>query len=105
MDNKTFAIIKNNIITNLVASDDPDAVPILKELTEADAVVDASNFSIAFIGAEVRDGNVVPRKPFDSWIWDEASFSWQPPKPMPVLDNTVFVWDNEQSDWIAVPLP
>ena len=47
----------------------------------------------------VYDGKrFIPPQPFKSWVWDEKSFSWLPPKPAP-QDKCLYRWDEEKGDW------
>ena len=40
----------------------------------------------------------IPPKPFDSWILNEASYSWQAPTLMPE-DGQGYVWNEESGSW------
>jgi hypothetical protein len=43
----------------------------------------------------------IPPKPFNSWILDEESCSWNAPKERP--DNEIlYFWDEESLDWIIL---
>jgi hypothetical protein len=44
-----------------------------------------------------RDAFIAP-KPFDSWILDEETCQWQPPKPYPA-DGSPYVWNDKKSEW------
>ena len=49
----------------------------------------------------VRDA-FIPPKPFESWILNEETCQWNPPKPMPKdasFDNPYF-WDEETVNWV-----
>lgn len=46
---------------------------------------------------------------YPSWIWDEASYNWQPPLPMPEdvrsVDNPngkIYEWDESVVNWVEV---
>ena len=39
------------------------------------------------------------RKPFDSWVFDEATFSWNAPTSRP-SDNEDYRWDEPSRAWI-----
>jgi hypothetical protein len=41
----------------------------------------------------------IPLKPFDSWILDEATATWQPPTPMPEGN---YMWDEETLSWLEI---
>lgn len=40
------------------------------------------------------------RKPFPSWVGDEATMSWAPPVPMPA-DGNPYYWDEPSTSWKA----
>jgi hypothetical protein len=42
-----------------------------------------------------------PLCPFDSWVWDEKTKSWQAPIPYP-LDGNKYVWNEETFSWLLV---
>lgn len=42
---------------------------------------------------EVDNDRFIPIKPFDSWIWDENSYSWIP--PIPIIDNDNSIWNED----------
>lgn len=52
----------------------------------------------------------IPPKPFASWILDENTGSWNPPKSMPSDAGTgdppkMYMWDESITDWTEVPPP
>lgn len=47
------------------------------------------------------DGAFIPPKPFDSWVLDEATYSWVAPIPMPE-DGGKYVWDENEGDWVEL---
>ena len=42
-----------------------------------------------------------PRKPFDSWHWDEEMYSWQPPFDKP-NDGIPRRWDESVKNWVEI---
>jgi hypothetical protein len=42
----------------------------------------------------------IPPKPFDSWVLDEATATWEAPVPMPEEGN--YKWDEETISWLEV---
>lgn len=40
----------------------------------------------------------IPPKPHESWILDEETCKWYPPKPYP-SDGKVYIWDESTVDW------
>lgn len=99
---KTFAVIKNNIITNLVVSDDADAESILSLLIpDADRIQNCEELPNAYIGGKIENGKVIPLQPFPSWLWSEDEFNWIPPVAKPGED---FFW-HEPDGWVQAPSP
>jgi hypothetical protein len=43
----------------------------------------------------------VPPQPFSSWVLDEETCQWQPPTPYPE-DGSVYLWSEEETDWVEV---
>lgn len=43
----------------------------------------------------------IPQKPFDSWVLNESTFSWDPPIPYP-SDGKFYNWDEETKTWVEV---
>lgn len=57
------------------------------------------NFASAgFFYDEERDA-FIPPKIFESWLLDEETCQWVPPKPYPT-DEKIYIWDEEAQDWI-----
>jgi hypothetical protein len=48
-----------------------------------------------------RDAFISP-KPFESWELDEDTCQWQSPVPYPEDTETVYQWDEDQLNWVAV---
>jgi hypothetical protein len=40
-----------------------------------------------------------PKKPYESWIYDEENYKWIPPVPYP-YDGKNYVWDENEKIWI-----
>jgi len=49
---------------------------------------------------EQLDG-FIPPKPYDSWILDESKGIWEAPVAYPA-DDTIYTWDEEAGNWVAV---
>lgn len=41
----------------------------------------------------------IPPKPFDSWVLNESTFTWNPPVSMPE-DGKQYKWDEQSLSWI-----
>lgn len=44
------------------------------------------------------------RRPFPSWVFDEATLTWSAPIPMPT-DGKMYKWDDATTSWIAQERP
>lgn len=47
-----------------------------------------------------RDAFIAP-KPYDSWILDEDTCTWQAPVPYPE-DGEIYQWDEDNQEWVLV---
>lgn len=52
---------------------------------------------IGFIYDEATD-RFLPPKDYPSWLWNEESYNWIPPKPRP--DAGFWIWDESVVDWV-----
>lgn len=52
---------------------------------------------IGFTYDQQRDA-FIPPKPFDSWLLNEETCSWEAPFPMPI-DGKKYVWDESTLSW------
>lgn len=43
----------------------------------------------------------IPPKPFESWVLNETTFTWEAPIPMP-QDGAYYKWDETSGDWVEV---
>lgn len=44
----------------------------------------------------------IPPKPFDSWVLDEETATWEAPTPMPEGD-ILYIWDEPTLSWVEIP--
>lgn len=59
--------------------------------------------SIGFTYDEVRDA-FIPPQPFPSWTLNEETCLWESPVPMPDNSSSNYVWDEDQQQWLEIPL-
>jgi hypothetical protein len=43
-----------------------------------------------------------PPKPFNSWVMNNATWTWEAPVPYPT-DGNVYTWNEAATNWIQVP--
>lgn len=53
--------------------------------------------SIGYFYSEELDA-FIPTKPFESWVFDEETCTWNPPLPRPQNGGT-YQWDEETLNW------
>lgn len=59
------------------------------------------NFAgVGFTYDSVRDA-FIPPKPYNSWVLDEDSCTWNPPVACP-QDGKIYAWDESQQNWVKV---
>jgi hypothetical protein len=49
---------------------------------------------------EERDA-FIPPQPYESWVLDEATYSWVAPIPYPG-DGGTYTWNESEGDWVEV---
>jgi hypothetical protein len=97
---KKFAIVKNDIVENIVNAED---ILIAQSLVgnSFTAIEETEETRPAFIGGQFYKEKFLPIKPYDSWKLDEETVSWVPPIPFPKLgEETYCEWDEKNKDWI-----
>jgi hypothetical protein len=105
-----FAKIENGIVTNVVVVDnehEANGQAYLNALGLAGTWIQTSyngNLRGKFAGIgdvynKTKD-RFEPAKPYASWTWDEASYSYVAPKPYP--GNGAYTWDEATKSWVAV---
>lgn len=90
-----IAIIENGKVTNVVVGE-PKTVAELFEQTQPVRETTGD----AWIGARFNGEKFEPKQPYSSWIWNEKTFEYDPPKPKPEGD---YYWNEELGDWVEVP--
>jgi hypothetical protein len=54
---------------------------------------------IGYIYDEDRDA-FIPKKPYNSWIFDEISCTWKAPVDRPTDQKYPYIWDENTQSWI-----
>jgi hypothetical protein len=50
---------------------------------------------------ENRDA-FIPKKNYNSWIFNEFKCDWEAPIPYPQIDGQAFIWDEENINWTLI---
>lgn len=94
-----YAIIKDNKVINLVDAPDTFALEII--YPEHEVIEQTNETGFADIGGDLIAGKFRSLPPFRSWVWDQQTFSWLAPSPVPsnLAENEFSVWDELTESW------
>ena len=100
MANQNYAVIKDGVVVNVLAFNNPSR-PLLQQFIShfsADDIILCEDPRV-IIGNEYVDEQFIYPQPFPSWVWDKATAEWQAPLPMP-NDRDDYVWQEDTSEWV-----
>ena len=119
-----FALIKNNIVQQVVIIDNDKLINTEGNEQEALGVISCQslfgkdgtwmqtsyngnirkNFAgIGYTYDLARDAFIAP-KPYASWVLNESTCRWDAPTPYPD-DGNVYTWDESTISWVKVEVP
>jgi hypothetical protein len=98
-----FAIVENNIVTRVIVADKFEHAAAFFDPN--DLIEETEITGIAWIGSEVIDGKFKPLQQYQSWTFDQDSFSWVAPEPYPIGSENPYFWDEGSLSWVEIPLP
>lgn len=87
-----IAIIENNKVVNVIVGE-PKTVAELFEQTQPVTETTGN----PWIGARFNGEKFEPQQPYPSWLWNEKTFDYDPPKPKP---EGIYRWDETAGDWV-----
>lgn len=92
---------QNNIVKRVIASETKEWCENTLGGTWVQTYYDTPGKNYAGVGHEYvsKDDNFKPNKPFNSWVFDDASYSWKSPKKPPVGVG-LYEWDEASGDWV-----
>ena len=95
------ALVKDNKVENLIVA---DSIELIKPLFPLDVLVEQTEETyLAWIGARWNGSRFESPKKFESWIWNEQTFDYDPPKPKP--ETGVHTWNEALSKWVEFLAP
>lgn len=97
-DSKVISVVLFN-------SHDDNIVNAVKDNIGAANVKDCCQYGDAGVGMYFYDNVFYPPKPYESWIKNEQSVTWDPPIPYPTIseeDPSYYVWNEEILNWQEV---
>ena len=98
---KTYALIKNNIVENVIIFDNPteEILAQFKTLHNADFIIEAD--SSAAVDGEYDGTRFWPVKPLPSWVKNQETGMWEAPVPYP-QDEKLYAWNEPDKNWVLV---
>jgi hypothetical protein len=99
-----FAIIENDVVINLAEAESIEIMGLV--LPDAELVLEITDATgEPYIGGEYRPDvqKFIPYKSYDSWVWNEESWSWNSPVAYPT-DGNMYRWDEEIENWVELAI-
>jgi len=105
MSNKNYAVIKDNVVLNVLVFDDPtsELIEFFKNGNNADDILEVNHL----VSPQwTYDGvKFLPPQPYPSWIFNEELSDWEPPVQHPTSSKAPeeyfrYVWDEATLSWI-----
>lgn len=106
-----FAKIENETVVQVIVipnEQEERALDFISELGLEGEWIQTSfnkNFRVRFAGVGDNYNRELdrfePPQNFESWLWDEETYSWVAPVPQP-QDGKVWSWDEASLTWLAV---
>ena len=94
-----YAIIKNNIVENIIVCEDSDSYILDTFYPDAESIIKVTDINgPAFIGGILYKNRFRSPSPHPSWIFNESEWSWNPPTPYPE-DEQTYIWVEETLNW------
>jgi hypothetical protein len=110
-----FAKIENNTVTQVVVVDNSQEAEGMSFLNSIglDGEWIQTSYTSSIRGKFAAEGDTydrendvfIPRKPFESWTWNEQNGTWESPTPFPQGPeaNGSFEWSEETLTWEEEP--
>ena len=99
-----FAKIENNIVTQVIVADqefiDSGAVgdPVSWIQTSYNGRIRKTYAGIGYSYNQELDAFISP-KPYDSWVLNTETATWEAPVTCPIVDGVRFVWNENNLNW------
>jgi hypothetical protein len=106
---KNYALLKDNVVVNVVVFDDdatPELMQIIAEDNNATHFLSCEEYGFTTIGGTFDGTRLWTHQPFPSWIKNEEFYAWQAPVPYPEIENgsdEFYVWDENTISWLLLP--
>lgn len=99
-----YAIIKNNVVIDIVESESeivPSALCFLLPQNFDDIVKITKLTGDAYLNEGYQDGRFMMPQPYKSWIFNKITWNWEPPISYP-NPNKPYNWNEITKSWDEV---
>ena len=98
-----FAVIDDGLVSNIVEAEDISLASLFFQ--DSDIIEVTPDTNNAYVGLSFNKTKQRFEQPkiFDSWVLDNDTLLWKPPKEYPT-DGTVYFWDESIKDWAVSPI-
>jgi hypothetical protein len=97
-----FIVMEDGKAVRRVVADDLEIIQAL--LPDSDIIEETEETGIAYdsVGFDHISKRFFPPKLFDSWVFNETLWLYEPPVQMPT--DGFYQWSEELASWVEVPL-
>lgn len=106
---KTYALLKDNIVINVILFDDDASPELMQSIAEANNATDylsCEEYGITTIGGTFDGTRLWTHQPYPSWVKNEELNEWESPVPYPVIEDgsdKFYIWDENTTSWLLLP--
>jgi hypothetical protein len=100
-------VVSNNVLLNEIGYEIEDrGIELLKSITghenwKQTSYSNAFRKNFASIGYtyDFTLDAFIPPKPYNSWLLNETTYTWESPTPMPI-DGLLYTWNEDTITWV-----
>ena len=106
---KNYALLKDNVVVNIVVFDDDASPELMQSITEANNATDylsCDEYGLTTIGGTFDGTRLWTHQPFSSWTKNEELWCWQAPIQYPEVEegsDEYYIWDENTISWLLLP--
>lgn len=98
-----YALLKNSVVENIIEADTQRTVEIF--FPDMDVVAMSDDTGHPNIGLRYNSvlNKFAQMQPYESWIFNDDSWSWQAPIEYP-SDGKTYAWDEKSQAWTEIDI-
>jgi hypothetical protein len=102
-----FAFINQGNVVNIAVFDSPstELLEFFKRDLELEHIIPTNEDPKAMTGGTWDGIKFIPKRPFDSWTYNEVENDWEAPVPYPKVDDSDLIqyyWDEPSLSWVLL---